>query len=207
MKQIAMTIALTLVLGLVALAQTTPSDPQAGSQGTTPSTTSPGSPSATSPSATSPSSPSQSTSMGSQSSTAGTQGSASETKGEKKLKGCIQSQGGQYFLEEKHGKQVALTGSQDFASHVGHTVTVHGTYENASAGASTMGSSSTSSPATGTSTSSTATPSSSSGQQFMVSKIDMDSDTCKLDKDKDKDKGAMGTNPSSTNPSTAPDHK
>lgn len=198
MKQIAMTIALTLVLGLVALAQTTPSDPQAGSQGTTPSTTSPASPSATSPSATSPSS-SQSTSMGSQSSTTGSQSSASEAKGEKKLKGCIQSQGGQYFLEEKHGKQVALTGSQDFASHVGHTVTVHGTYENASAGAGSMGTSSTSSTATGTSTSSTGTPSSSAGEQFMVSKIDMDSDTCKLDKEK-------GTNPSSTNPS-APDHK
>lgn len=204
MKRFALTVALTLAFGLAALAQTSsPSDPQAGSQGTTPSTATQG----TTPSTTSPSSPSST--MGSQSTDAGMQGSASSTKGEKKMKGCIQSQGGQYFLEEKKGKQVALTGSQDFASHVGHTVTVHGSYENASAGAGNMGTSNTAPSAGGTSTSSTATPSSSSGEQFMVSKIDMVSDSCKMDMDKDKDKGKGASNNmgTSTNPGSAPDHQ
>jgi hypothetical protein len=48
--------------------------------------------------------------------------------GEKKIKGCVQSQGGQYMLETKKGKTVSLTG-QDVSAHVGHEVEVKGTWE------------------------------------------------------------------------------
>jgi hypothetical protein len=96
-----------------------------------------------------------------------------QTNGERKLKGCIASQGGNYTLQTKHGKEVPLAGSADFASHVGHTVTVHGMY----------GSNSTVAAPTGS------TPdNSASDGQFMVSKIDMVSDTCKDSKMK-SDKG------------------
>jgi hypothetical protein len=105
-------------------------------------------------------------------SSTGGQSPAAETKGEKKLKGCIASEGGKYVLQDKHGKDVALGGSQDFASHVGHTVTVHGTF----------GGSDASSAATATSSDS------GTAAQFIVSKVDMVSDSCNAEKGKDKDK-------------------
>jgi hypothetical protein len=99
--------------------------------------------------------------------------------GERKLKGCISSQGGNYTLQTKHGKEVPLAGSADFASHVGHTVTVHGTY----------GSNSTVAAPTASAAPTGSTPDNSvSSGQFMVSKIDMVSDTCKDSKVKG-DKG------------------
>ena len=86
-------------------------------------------------------------------------------KGEKKIRGCVQSQGGQYVLETKKGP-VALTG-QDVSAHVGHEVTVKGTWEN-------MGGSSSAGSAT----------SSSSGNEmsksFNVTDVKMDSNTCKM---------------------------
>src|SRR6266568_2146005 len=88
-------------------------------------------------------------------------------KGEKKLKGCVQSQGGQYVLETKKGKTVALTG-QDVSAHVGHEVSVKGTWESGSA--SGMSSTSTSSGSSG----------SSAGEKtFNVTNVEMISDTCK----------------------------
>lgn len=78
--------------------------------------------------------------------------------GEKKLKGCVQSQGGQYMLETKKGKMVAVTG-QDLSAHVGHEVSVKGTWEN--------GMSATSSGSTGA-----------SGKTFNVTEVKMISDTC-----------------------------
>jgi len=105
-------------------------------------------------------------------------------KGEKKLKGCVQSQGGQYTLETKKGKTVALTG-QDVSAHVGHEVSVKGTWESgASAGA---GVSSSSGSAAG------------SEKTFNVASVDMISDTCG-GKSKGSS-GSMGTAPSGTNPS------
>src|SRR5947209_1101925 len=136
MRQILFTFAVVLVFGLAALAQdTTPGSPQSGTQSTNPTTGTSSTSSSTGSgqyggAAASQSSPS-SGSMG-QSSASDDQGS---TKGEKKLKGCIESQGGQYVLQEKGGKQVELTGSADLASHVGHQVTVHGTYSGSSASA------------------------------------------------------------------------
>jgi|GEM_PF-757565 len=102
-----------------------------------------------------------------------------QTGGERKLKGCISSQGGNYMLQTKHGKEVPLAGSADFASHVGHTVTVHGMYSSNSTVAAPT--------ASAAPTGSTPDNSASNGQ-FMVSKIEMVSDTCKDSKMK-SDKG------------------
>src|SRR6266576_2505528 len=127
MKHIVIAIVFALVFGLAAVAQTTPGNPQRVPQGSNPSTQ-----------------PSTSPTPAPDMSSSGNQTATSETKGEKKLKGCIQSEGGKYILQDKHGKDVALTGSQDFASHVGHTVTVHGTFasgSDASTGASATASS------------------------------------------------------------------
>jgi|SRR5882672_6399249 len=158
MKHIVIATVFAMVFGLAALAQTTP--------GTTPQ------PSGTNPSAQPQTSPSQPPDM----SSAGGQSPAAESKGEKKLKGCIASEGGKYVLQDKHGKDVALGGSQDFASHVGHTVTVHGTFGNGSDASSAASATSSDSGMSGT------------GQQFIVSKVDMVSETCGADKGKSKDK-------------------
>ena len=158
MRNIVIATVFALVFGLAAVAQTTPGSQQTMPQGTNPSTQ---------PSTT----PSTS---GDMSNTGNQNTAASETKGEKKLKGCIQSEGGKYVLQDKHGKDVALAGSADLASHVGHTVTVHGTYGSGSDASSA--------------TASNSGMSASSGQQFMVSKIDMVSESCSGDKGKTKDK-------------------
>ena len=70
---------------------------------------------------------------GSQTGTSGNMGNES-SKGEKKLKGCVQSQGGQYMLETKKGKAIALTG-QDVSAHVGHEVEVKGAWASGSSSA------------------------------------------------------------------------
>jgi len=111
-------------------------------------------------------------------STSGNRSTATETKGEKKLKGCIESEAGKYTLEDKHGKEVALSGSQDFSSHVGHTVTVHGTFASGS-----------DSPSGASATASSSGVSASAGQQFVVSKLEMVSESCNIDRGKNRDKG------------------
>jgi len=170
MKHIVIATVFALVFGLAAVAQTTPGNAQAMPQGTNPSTQ---------PQTSPPPSPDMSS--------AGNQSTATETKGEKKLKGCIESEAGKYMLEDKHGKEVALSGSQDFASHVGHTVTVHGTF--ASGSDSPSGASATAS----------SSGVSASGQQFVVSKLEMVSESCNLEKGKNKDK-AQENNYSKPNP-------
>lgn len=82
----------------------------------------------------------------------------SNSMGEKKLKGCVQSQGGQYMLETKKGKMVALTG-QDLSAHVGHEVEVKGTWD--------KGMSATSSGSAGA-----------SDKTLNVTEVKMISDTC-----------------------------
>jgi hypothetical protein len=97
----------------------------------------------------------------------GTQtGDNSGMNSEKKMKGCIQSQGGQYVLETKKGKAVPLSG-QDVSAHVGHQVAVHGTW-----GESSPGSMSSASAGGG----------SSSEKIFNVGSVDMISDSCGSDK-------------------------
>ena len=116
----------------------------------------------------------------------------SENKGQKKIKGCIRSENGKYVLESKHHKTISLTGSEDFAPHVGHTVTVHGNFLNGSKSAGAM------SQNTGTGTSSTGAPSagaaSGEGSDFQVTKMDMVSDSCTLENQKGT-KGDMGSSP------------
>jgi hypothetical protein len=68
-----------------------------------------------------------------------------------------------------------LAGSQDFASHVGHTVTVHGSFANVSDASSAA------------SASSSNNRNVASGQQFTVSKLDMVSEQYSSSKSKNKD--------------------
>lgn len=89
------------------------------------------------------------------------------TKGEKKLKGCIRSEGGNYMLEEKGGKTVTLAGA-DVSAHAGHEVTVHGSWENG-------GAMSESSSGSGMSKGS-------SGKTFNVTSVDMVSESCSMGK-------------------------
>lgn len=78
--------------------------------------------------------------------------------GEHKLKGCVQSQGGQYMLETKKGKTVALSG-QDVSAHVGHEISVKGMWANGMSSASSGGADS-------------------SAKTFNVTEVKMISDTC-----------------------------
>lgn len=86
---------------------------------------------------------------------------SSMNKGDKTVKGCIRSNNGKYMLESKHHKTIWLTGSEDFAPHVGHTVTVHGSFL----------------PSTGTS-------SAGQGSDFLVKQIGMVADRCTLESQK-----------------------
>lgn len=107
--------------------------------------------------------------------------SNSNMKGERKMKGCIESQGGQYMLETKKGHDVALTG-QDVSAHVGHEVTVHGMWEGSS------GNMSNTSSGTGMT----------SGKSFNVTSVDMISETCNIGKGKSSSSGMSGGNGNST---------
>jgi hypothetical protein len=145
MKNIIAAIICASVSGAVALAQTMPTVwEQTGSM----------------PSVQSQSSSSQSSNIAN----SANQNSAAVS--EKKLKGCLISQGGKYVLQDKRGKEVALAGSAELGSHIGHIVTVRGTFAN---GDANRRSSATYSAAGGT---------------FTVSKLDPISDTCGSDKNK-----------------------
>jgi Protein of unknown function (DUF5818) len=110
------------------------------------------------------------------------QNAPSANTGEKKLKGCVESQGGQYVLETKHGKAIALAG-QDVSAHVGHEVAVKGTWENGNA--------------SGMSSTSTSSGSNAGKKTFNVTNVEMISDTCKGSK-----KNSTGTGAGSTGSST-----
>ena len=196
MKKLSLSIVTALVFFVAtAMAQTTPAtDPQ----GSTPTTASPSAPTPT-PEAQAPAAqPGASTSAAP---AAGTQSaSTAEPKGEKKLKGCIESENGKFVLESKHGKEITLTG-QDVSAHVGHQVVVHGAFQNsmaASASGETPGttaSAGTAASAGSTSTASTDTKAK-AGQEFNVTSVDMVSSSCK-----DKDKaGEKHEKPTSTQP-------
>jgi hypothetical protein len=99
-----------------------------------------------------------------------TRNPANEPKGEKKLKGCIKSEGGKYVLEEKHGKEITLSGSQDFAFSrrtYSHGPTACGAVDWIRPAAALLH------PTAETSA---------WGGQFMVSKLDMVSESCKMEK-------------------------
>ena len=162
MKKSLLSIAASLVfLAAVSFAQSTPSDPAQGTQGASPS-------SQQDPSMGQGSASGQNT--GSAMGQGSTMSQGSETKGEKKIKGCIRSEGGQYTLEDKHGKSTPLSGS-DLSAHVGHEVTVHGTW--ASGGSSDA-------------TAASSGGSMGSGKSFNVTSVDMVSETCSMGKNKSK---------------------
>lgn len=75
--------------------------------------------------------------------------------GDKMISGCLRSKNGKYMLEAKHHKTIWLTGSEDFAPHVGHTVTIHGNFM-----------------------SSTEASSSAQGSDFQAKQIEMVADRC-----------------------------
>ncbi len=80
---------------------------------------------------------------------------SSANKGDKIISGCLRSKNGKYMLEGKHHKTIWLTGSEDFAPHVGHTVTIHGSFM-----------------------SSTEASSAGQGSDFQAKQIDMVADRC-----------------------------
>ena len=80
---------------------------------------------------------------------------SSANKGDKIISGCLRSNNGKYMLEGKHHKTIWLTGSEDFAPHVGHIVTIHGSFM-----------------------SSTEASSSGQGSDFQAKQIDMVADRC-----------------------------
>jgi hypothetical protein len=149
MKGFTLTLATVLLFAVASFAQNTPDQNPGASPGTQSS---------------SPAMHQDNTQSG-QSGSMGNAGTA--TTGEKKLKGCVVQEGGQYALQDKHGKTVQLSG-QDLSAHVGHTVAVHGMYQNTSE----PGSATSSSNASGASGSTSAT------QVFTVSSVDMISDSC-----------------------------
>ena len=116
-----------------------------------------------------------------------TTNSTGNMKTEKKMKGCIQSEGGQYVLQTKRGKDVALSG-QDVSAHVGHEVTVHGMWES---GASDMSNTSAGS-------------ASASGKSFNVTSVDMISETCSMDKHAKSGTSGESTGTTGTPSSTTP---
>jgi hypothetical protein len=119
-----------------------------------------------------------------------TTGNHNHMKGEHTIKGCVQSEGGQYMLQTKKGKDIALSG-QDVSAHVGHEVAVKGSWENGS------GMSSASSSNSGS------TGSAASQRTFNVTSVQMISESCKMK----GDKGNSGMAPqggSTGNSSTQP---
>jgi hypothetical protein len=80
---------------------------------------------------------------------------SSPNKGDKIISGCLGSKYGKYMLEGKNHKTIWLTGSEDFAPHVGHTVTIHGSFM-----------------------SSTEASSAGQGSDFQAKQIDMVADRC-----------------------------
>jgi hypothetical protein len=175
MKKLAISIIVGLVLSVVAAVAQTGTDSSQGAAGSSPSMNQSGAASQQQPSQTQPGYSQPDAAAGQATST----GTASSEKAEKKLHGCVQSQGGQFVLESKKGKAIALTG-QDVSAHVGHEVSVKGSWESGGAGAGVS------------------TGGASSEKTFNVSSVEMISDSCG-GKSSKGDSGSMAP-PSSTNP-------
>ena len=168
-------VALALLVSSAAIAQAGGS-PQ-GTQGSSPGMSQPGSP-GQQPGYPSSQQPGSTGTMGSQ--TDQNAPSQKPEKSEKKLKGCVQSEGGQYMLQTKKGN-IALTG-RDVSAHAGHEVAVKGTWES------------------GGGSNSSAASSGSSGKTFNVASVDMISESCS---GKKGSSGNMGTSsPSGTGQNT-----
>ena len=126
MRKLALSLIVAFAFYLSAAAAQAGAGPRSqGTQGSSPNMQQPG---ATQPGAAQPGTAGQSPDMGpganDQTGTANT----NSNKGEKKIKGCVESQNGQYVLLTKKGN-VALAG-QDVSAHVGHEVSLKGTWDN-----------------------------------------------------------------------------
>ena len=159
MKKLAVSLIAVFTLCLAAAVAQTATDPSQAAPGSSPSASQPGSASQQQPGQ-----------AGQTNSSA-----APSEKSDKKLRGCIQSQGGKYVLESKKGKATPLTG-QDVSAHVGHEVSVKGSWESGGAG-------------TGVSSGASAEKS------FNVTSVDMISDTCSA---------KSGSSPAGTGSTTNP---
>ena len=168
MKKLAVSIIVAFAFSLTAAVAQTGTDPSQGTPGASPSA----SQQQTMPSQQQPGQiPSDPAASPSGQATSTDTGAADKT-----LRGCVQSQGGQYVLEQKKGKTVALTG-QDVSAHVGHEVSVKGTWESSAAAG-------------------TSTAAGGSEKTFNVASVDMISDTC-------SGKSSKGASPDSPNPATS----
>jgi hypothetical protein len=100
-------------------------------------------------------------------------------KSERKITGCIRSENGKYVVESSLQKKVWLSGPEDLAPQVGHTVVLYGSYLNAGAPANR-----------GKAGQKRPLESSANRQEsnFQVSKVEMVSDTCTINKVKTSDK-------------------
>lgn len=85
----------------------------------------------------------------------------SDKPGQRTIKGCLVSAGGQFMLQERRGRETPVAGSSELGSHVGHTVMAHGLLTNAVINK----------PANGNA-------GAASGHVLLVSKLDVISDTC-----------------------------
>lgn len=171
------TVFVFFVAAAVAQTNATPDTPSQGTQSSSPSMSNQQQPNAN------PDSTQGTNSTGAPGAMAGNMNSS-----ERKIKGCIQSEGGQYVLQTKKGKDVMLTG-QDVSAHVGHEVTLHGMW---AGGSSDMSNTSTGS-------------ASASGKSFNVTSVDMISDTCSMGKGKKSGMGGMsGSSGSNTGTTSTP---
>ncbi len=175
MKKLAVSIIVAFAFCMAAAVAQTGTDPSQGTPGASPNASQSSTPSQEQPSQSQPN-----PAAGQTSKTSGADTGAAE-KAEKKMRGCVQSQGGQYVLESKKGKAIALTG-QDVSAHVGHEVSLKGTWESGGAGAGVSSSGSAS-----------------SEKAFNVTSVDMISETCG-GKSSKGNSGSMGTSPNSSNP-------
>lgn len=125
---------LSVITGFVffvagAAAQSTPStqDQSQGTTGSSPAASAPYGAQGQSQSPEGTNSPNTMNSTAGQNTGYGQSGNTQAANGEKKMKGCVKSEGGQYMLETKNGKSIPLTG-KDVSEHVGHEVMLHGTW-------------------------------------------------------------------------------
>ena len=119
----------------------------------------------------------------------------------KTLKGCIRSDNGKFFLEEKSGKIASIQSTDDLTAHVGHEVKVQGDWQAASASAGAGASTGSSNlPASDTGASASANKATDHPDQtFAISKVDMVSESCTL---KSNSKSESPNTKSDTNTAT-----
>jgi hypothetical protein len=91
---------------------------------------------------------------------------SSVNQGEKKISGCLRQEKEKFALENAYGKKIWLSGPENFASHVGHKVTLSGNFSTTSA------------------SSNSSAHRSNQGTDFQVTKMEMVSPTCEIEKSK-----------------------